>query len=183
MNLKRRNDMKCPFCNEDDFDDIGLKSHLLSGWCDVFEKLPSARQDIESHKSLTPNQVEQANAKVTAIIATARHVTYSNRDKIPEALLELCDAYCTLTGQEPRKKVITDWLDSLSQMHAAGVTGSDLTEARKAMSGIPVIPRPGSLLDMAIAVRAKRRAGITATINQPKAFQAIQEWERMTDGN
>jgi hypothetical protein len=34
--------MKCPFCEEDDFDAIGLKKHLLTpGWCEVFENVPS----------------------------------------------------------------------------------------------------------------------------------------------
>jgi hypothetical protein len=28
--------IKCPFCGEDDFDLIGLKTHLTNGWCDVF---------------------------------------------------------------------------------------------------------------------------------------------------
>lgn len=31
--------MQCPFCKETDFDDIGLKNHLLRGWCDAFEKV------------------------------------------------------------------------------------------------------------------------------------------------
>ncbi len=26
----------CPFCKEDDFDLVGLKSHLLNGRCEVF---------------------------------------------------------------------------------------------------------------------------------------------------
>ena len=29
--------IECPFCGEKDFDLIGLKIHLLRGWCDVFE--------------------------------------------------------------------------------------------------------------------------------------------------
>lgn len=30
----------CPFCHEEDFDLIGLKIHLVSGWCDVYERTP-----------------------------------------------------------------------------------------------------------------------------------------------
>jgi hypothetical protein len=26
----------CPFCKEGDFDLIGLKSHFMRGWCEVF---------------------------------------------------------------------------------------------------------------------------------------------------
>lgn len=32
-----KNEERCPFCNEKDFDLIGLKHHLLSGHCDNFE--------------------------------------------------------------------------------------------------------------------------------------------------
>ena len=32
--------MRCPFCGEDDFDSIGLKTHLIRGDCDAFEALP-----------------------------------------------------------------------------------------------------------------------------------------------
>ncbi len=28
----------CPFCGENDFDNIGLKHHLDSGFCEEFEK-------------------------------------------------------------------------------------------------------------------------------------------------
>jgi len=27
----------CPFCGEDDFDLIGLKYHLISGYCEIYE--------------------------------------------------------------------------------------------------------------------------------------------------
>jgi len=29
----------CPFCSEGDFDLIGLKMHLLAGWCEPFAAL------------------------------------------------------------------------------------------------------------------------------------------------
>lgn len=32
--------MICPFCKEDDFDAVGLKSHLIN-YCDIFEIVPS----------------------------------------------------------------------------------------------------------------------------------------------
>ena len=28
----------CPFCNEEDFDLIGLKDHFVKGYCDVFNE-------------------------------------------------------------------------------------------------------------------------------------------------
>ena len=29
----------CPWCKEADFDDIGLKLHIINGWCPVFENI------------------------------------------------------------------------------------------------------------------------------------------------
>ena len=33
--------MKCPFCNDSDFDLIGLKHHILRGWCEVYNSTPN----------------------------------------------------------------------------------------------------------------------------------------------
>ena len=35
--------MICPFCQEDDFDQEGLKLHLLAGWCESFENIPQRK--------------------------------------------------------------------------------------------------------------------------------------------
>lgn len=32
--------IKCPFCGEDDYDLIGLKTHFENGWCDAYNELP-----------------------------------------------------------------------------------------------------------------------------------------------
>jgi hypothetical protein len=32
--------LECPFCKDSDFDDIGLKLHLLRGHCEAFEAVP-----------------------------------------------------------------------------------------------------------------------------------------------
>jgi hypothetical protein len=29
-------DIICPFCGEKDFDLVGLKIHIVMGWCDVY---------------------------------------------------------------------------------------------------------------------------------------------------
>jgi hypothetical protein len=39
--------MTCPFCGEKEFDDIGLKHHLLRGWCAQFN-LVDAPDLVES---------------------------------------------------------------------------------------------------------------------------------------
>lgn len=37
--------MTCPFCGENDFDAVGLKSHLLNH-CEVFEHLESPLEEL-----------------------------------------------------------------------------------------------------------------------------------------
>jgi len=34
--LPRIDELTCPFCKEDGFDTIGLKSHLIKGDCEIF---------------------------------------------------------------------------------------------------------------------------------------------------
>lgn len=34
-------EMTCPFCLEDDFDEVGLKKHLLKGHCEAFNAIPT----------------------------------------------------------------------------------------------------------------------------------------------
>ena len=36
---------QCPFCNEVDFDLVGLKNHLTEGRCDVFNKTVTVEQE------------------------------------------------------------------------------------------------------------------------------------------
>lgn len=31
-------ELTCPFCAEKEFDAQGLKTHLLNGWCELFEQ-------------------------------------------------------------------------------------------------------------------------------------------------
>lgn len=41
-------DLTCPFCNDDNFDRIGLKLHLQRGWCDAFDETPTTDRPIVS---------------------------------------------------------------------------------------------------------------------------------------
>ena len=41
--------MKCPFCDEDDFDLIGLKNHLIWG-CEAYANTISPEQEREERK-------------------------------------------------------------------------------------------------------------------------------------
>jgi len=44
--------INCPFCNDDDYDLIGLKMHLLRGWCEKFDtlKVPPGVMDLTKRK-------------------------------------------------------------------------------------------------------------------------------------
>ena len=38
-------DLVCPFCKEGEFDVIGLKAHLLNGWCEKFNNVISLEEE------------------------------------------------------------------------------------------------------------------------------------------
>ena len=40
----------CPFCSEEGFDAIGLKSHLL-GWCEPFENIESIAEELQRKRA------------------------------------------------------------------------------------------------------------------------------------
>ena len=48
--------LTCPFCNETDFDTIGLKHHLVSGGCNIFEEVPAiektVRQQVKNQEQM-----------------------------------------------------------------------------------------------------------------------------------
>lgn len=44
-------ELTCPFCMEDDFDKIGLKKHLLAGYCDAFNLVESEDEEKERKES------------------------------------------------------------------------------------------------------------------------------------
>lgn len=104
------------------------------------------------HGGLSEKELGQVNAKVGAIIGNARKATYVNRDKIPEPYLELCDTYFELTGQEPRKTVIIDWLAEFSEWQTCGIKPQHLRGAFEKLKGKFSVTRPGSLTKTAISL-------------------------------
>lgn len=44
--MSTSDDLRCPFCGEDDMDAIGLKLHLMK-WCEEFDKV-----DVSNVRSL-----------------------------------------------------------------------------------------------------------------------------------
>lgn len=35
--MDKKTNLTCPFCGETDFDKVGLKIHIINGWCEEFE--------------------------------------------------------------------------------------------------------------------------------------------------
>jgi hypothetical protein len=107
---------------------------------------------------LTELEHAQANAQVDAMIANSRKKTYANRDKIPEPYLAYSDCYNRLTGQEPTKRVISQWLMEFSLWQAEGLSVNNIEAAYKhAMrpEGGFLVARPGSLTNTAVAMKSK----------------------------
>lgn len=44
--------VNCPFCTEVGFDPIGLKIHLLSGYCEPFEVIDEVTERRKTHEAL-----------------------------------------------------------------------------------------------------------------------------------
>ena len=44
-------ELQCPFCKERDFDDIGLKAHLLRGWCDQFNDVDTLASSLPERRA------------------------------------------------------------------------------------------------------------------------------------
>jgi hypothetical protein len=114
-------------------------------------------KEPSSRVELSEVEYEQAAAKVDAMIENARRDTYANRDKIPEPYLPLADAYHNLTGQEPTKRVLHDWLQTFSEWQSEGIQPKHVQQAFKESTGRFMVARPGSLTNMAAAFKAKGR--------------------------
>ena len=107
---------------------------------------------------LSEKEIQQANAKVTSIIENQKKFKYANRDKIPETLLPFSDVYNELTGQEPTKRVIQDWLMAFSEWQSEGLRVEHIREAYKYANrpeGGFMVARPGSLTNTAVAMKSK----------------------------
>lgn len=50
----------CPFCQETDFDAIGLKDHLLSGGCETFNTTITIEQ--ERHLTSSSNKTKKGES-------------------------------------------------------------------------------------------------------------------------
>ena len=108
---------------------------------------------------LTEKELQQANDKVDFMISSQRKFKYTNRDKIPVPYLDFADVYNELTGQEPTKRIIQDWLMTFSEWQNENLAVNDIREAYRYANrpeGGFIVARPGSLTNTAVAFRSKR---------------------------
>jgi hypothetical protein len=107
---------------------------------------------------LSAEDQADANAQVSAMIGLARQPTYLNRDKIPEQFLPFADMFHELTGLEPTRRVLNDWLAEFSVWLSEGIRPEHVRRAHQEAAGRFDVLRPGSLTRMAAAIRARRTA-------------------------
>jgi hypothetical protein len=77
--------------------------------------------------------------------------------------LMYADAYYSLTGQEPIKRVIHDWLMTFADWASEGIRPEHVRQAHKDSIGHFPVVRPGSLTNTAAALKAKGRIA-TSTV-------------------
>jgi hypothetical protein len=145
---------------------------------------PTSSSESKSKSSsigggLSEEEIQQANAKVDAMIANSKKVKYQNRDKIPEPYLDFADLYNELTKQEPTKRSIMDWFGTFEDWKSEGLQPEHIRAAwqyaNRPEGGFPV-GRPGSLTTTAVAMKSKMLAK-PATTSEPERdpFEAIKK--------
>lgn len=100
------------------------------------------------------------DAPITQEHLDAVNNTYQHRDRIPEVLLPFLDLYHELTGQEPTKTTVTDWI----------ATGWDWKERKLDEDSIRMawaqaqdvnhgytVGRPGALTITAVGMKSKAK--------------------------
>jgi len=104
---------------------------------------------------------------------------YQYRERIPEHLLRYTDLYNELTGQEPTKQTLSDWIDTAETWKDEQFTMESLREAWNYSlddkHGFPV-GRPGALTVTARSMKSKGKAP-RAAINEKR----IQDTKQMVD--
>lgn len=101
---------------------------------------------------------------------------YANRERIPEPLLFYTDLYNELTGQEPTKTDVTDWIATAEDWKAKKLEPDNIrmawTQAQDVNKGFTV-GRMGALTVTAVGMKSKAKPAV-AEINS-KAVERTQE--------
>ena len=102
---------------------------------------------------------------------------YPHRDEIPPALLAHADNYVNLTGQEPDKRTLSDWISEFTYWETKGLQPADIKAAWENVDFF--VTRPGSLSSVAIAMKAKRRQVVHSShifrASDQKEVQAVPQ--------
>lgn len=119
---------------------------------------PEEPEEPELTGGLSKKEIEQANAKVDAMISNSRKVKYQNRDKMPEPYLVFADLYHELTQQEPTKRAIFDWFSTFEDWKQEGLQPEHIRAAWEHANrpdGGFAVGRPGALTNTAVAMKTK----------------------------
>ena len=112
--------------------------------------------------------------------AVKKAARYQNRDKIPESYLWMSDLYNEMTGQEPTKRVIMDWMQTFEEWKQEHLEAEHLRAAWVAAcdesKGFHV-GRPGALTVVAVGLKSKMTKTAVPTINE----KAIEDTKKMVD--
>lgn len=119
---------------------------------------------------LSEKELKQANDKVTAILENEKKVKYQNRDKLPEPYLRFADLYHELTGQEPTKRIIQEWMLTFEEWKQEGLQPEHIRAAYQHATrpeGGFLVGRPGSLTNTAVAMKSKTSSKATDKAMSP----------------
>lgn len=136
-----------------------------------------------THRSggLSEKDLQQVNAKVDFILENEKKVKYQNRDKLPEPYLHFADLYNQLTGQEPTKRVIMDWMQTFEEWKQEGLQDDHIRAAwqyaNRPEGGFPV-GRPGALTNTAVAMKSKSMLSKTSEKVLSPFEQAMRDLQK-----
>lgn len=114
---------------------------------------------------------------------------YPNREKIGEPVLWMADLYNELTGQEPNKRTLSDWLLTFEDWKTEGLQAEHIqlawAQSQDINKGFPV-GRPGALTVTAIAIKSKTSKPMGLKINTKgieetrQALSSGEHWSNIT---
>lgn len=102
--------------------------------------------------------IQSSNKAVDFILESEKKIKYQNRDKLPEPYLHFADLYNQLTGQEPTKRVLMDWMQTFEEWKQEGLQPEHIRAAylhATRPEGGFLVGRPGSLTNTAVAMKSK----------------------------
>jgi hypothetical protein len=110
---------------------------------------------------------------------------YEHREKIPETYLWMSDLYHELTGQEPNKRVMLDWLQTFEEWKQERLEADHLrtawAQANDINKGFPV-GRPGALTTTAVSVKSKAKATVIG-IQSKRVEETLKLIDEKWQGN